>query len=132
MTAHLSSFPSVLGVVAAGALLTVHSVSWVRSRALARIEHVPNSPRRPDWAYTAALWTLALLLGLAYYAVGLMPLRLSIPLTVASTLGMLGLIWPPYVQDARLTPAQRLVRRVVALVVSGILISIAAGHFGEF
>ena len=132
MTVHLSSFASVLGVVASGALLTVLSLSWLRSRALARSDHAPNSPRRPDWPYTAALWILALLLGLAYYAVGLMPLRLSIPLTVASTLGMLGLIWPPYIQDAKLTPAQRLVQRVVALVVSAILISIAAGHFGEF
>ena len=130
MTVHLSSFGSVFAVVAAGALLTVLSTSWLRSRALASIERVPNSRQRPDWAYAAALWAMALLLSFAYYAVGLMPLRLSVPLTMALTLGILGLIWPPYMHDARFTPAQRLVQRLVVIVVSGILISIAAGHFG--
>ena len=119
----------MLGVVAAGALLTVLGTSWLRSRTLARVEHAPDSRARPDWVYTAALWAMTLLLSLAYYAAGLMPLRLSIPLTGASTLGILGLIWPPYMREHRFTAVQQLVQRIVVVVLSAILISLAAGHY---
>ena len=129
MQVHLSSFASVLGVVAAGALFTVLGTSWLRSRALASVENAPDSRARPDWVYIAALWAMSLLLSFAYYAVGLMSLRLSIPLTGASTLGILGLIWPPYLRESRFTAVQQLVQRIVVIVISAILISLAAGHY---
>ena len=129
MTVHRSSFALVLSVVTAGALLTVLSTSWFRSRALANVERAADMRERSDWVYVAAIWAIALLLGFVYYAVGLMPLRLSIPLTGASTLGVLGLMWPPYMHDPRFTATQRFVQRVVVIVISAILISLAVAHF---
>jgi len=130
MAVHLSSFPLMLSVVAAGALLTVLSTSWFRSRALANVQRASDAPHISEWIYTAMLWAITLLLGFLYHVFGFMPLRLSVPLSVALTLGVLGLIWPPFMHDPRLTPAQRFVQRGVLIAVSAILISIAAGHFG--
>ena len=43
---------------------------------------------------------------------------------------VLGLLWPPYMQDPKFSTAQRLVQRVVVTVVGVILLMLAAGHAG--
>jgi hypothetical protein len=124
-----SSFVVTLMALAAGALVIVVGISRVRSRALAENGQSSNS-ERGEWMYVAAVWLMVILLGVAFHLVGWLPLRLSIPLAFACTLGVLGLIWPAYMQDPRFTPAQHVVQRVVMIVVGGILIAIASGHFG--
>ena len=130
MPIHIAPFIRAVVGLSAGAAVIVLAISWFRSRAQAQVDKLSHPNRPSDWPYTIALWALALLLGLTFYLFGPMTLGFSVALAVACTLGVLGLIWPNWMHESRLRPWQRLVQRVVHLVISGILIAIAAGHFG--
>ncbi|PYP19797.1 MAG: hypothetical protein DMD54_01895 [Gemmatimonadetes bacterium] len=124
MKVPVSPFATAVSALTAGGLVIVLGISWFRSRAALA------SKKPAEWVYTVALWALASLLGLVFYLLGPMPLAFSVSLAVACTLGVSGLIWPDWMHDPRLSPTQRFVQRMVVIVVSCIVISIAAGHFG--
>ena len=130
MPIQLSPFVRAVVGLSIGGAVIVLAISWVRSRALARVDEVSGANKLSEWPYTIALWGMTVLLGLVYYRMGPMPLAFSLALAGACTFGALGLIWPRWMHDSRLSPVQRSVQRVVLLITSGILIAIAADHFG--
>src|SRR4029077_377116 len=107
MPIHVSPFVRAVVGLSIGAAVIVLAISWVRSRALARVGEVPGSNTPSEWPYTIALWVMAVLLGLVFYRMGPMPLAFSLALAGACTLGILGLIWPRWMHDSRLSPLQR-------------------------
>jgi hypothetical protein len=99
-------------------------------RTLASLESGLGSRERSEWAYVLTVWALVILLGIVYSALGLMPLRIGVGLSLGSALAVLGLLWPPYMRDPKFSTAQRLVQRVVVTFVGVILLMLAAGHAG--
>lgn len=130
MPGHLSLFVKAIVGLSLGATAIVLAISWFRSCAVAKVEQMSGAKRLSEWPYTVGLWIMAALLGLGFYLVGPMPLWFSVALAGACTIGVLGFIWPVWMHDSRLSPAQRFAQRLVYLVISGILIVIAAGHSG--
>jgi hypothetical protein len=130
MPIHVSPFVRAVVGLSIGGAVIVLAISWVRSRALASVDEVSGANKLSEWPYTIALWGMTVLLGVVFYRIGPMSLTFSLALAGACTFGVLGLIWPRWMHDSKLSPVQRFVQRVVFLVVSGILIAIAADHFG--
>ncbi|PYP19620.1 MAG: hypothetical protein DMD54_02115 [Gemmatimonadetes bacterium] len=130
MTTYFVSVGAAIAITIAGAVVDVVTTMWLRSRSLARLAITFGSHERAEWAYAITFWLLAVLLGLAYSALGLIPTRVDVALTGGSTLVILGLVWPPYMQDPGFTSTQRSVQRAVAIVIGVILLVIAAGHTG--
>jgi len=124
MKVHVSPFATAVSALTAGGLVIVLSLSWFRSRAALA------SKKPAEWVYTVALWALVCALGLVFYLLGPMPLAFSVILAGACTWGVIGVIWPEWMHDPRLSQTQRFVQRMVVIVISCIIISIAAGHFG--
>src|SRR3989442_12526693 len=96
---------------AVGGVFAVLVTSWLRTRTLARLEIVLKSRNRREWLYALAFWVVAILLGVSYNVLGLIPGRFGAGLTAGSTLVVLGVLWPPYMYEATFTPAQRLLHR---------------------
>src|SRR2546426_7241037 len=87
---------------AVGAVFAVLVTSWLRTRTLARLEIVLKSRNRREWLYALAFWVVAILLGVSYNVLGLIPGRFGTGLTAGSTLVVLGVLWPPYMYEATL------------------------------
>ena len=130
MTPHPLPVSAVVGIAVAGAIVAVVGAWWLRSRTLASFERGLGSRERSEWAYVLTVWALVILLGIVYSALGLMPLPIGVGLGFGSAFAVLGLLWPPYMQDPKFSTAQRLVQRVVVTVVGVILLMLAAGHAG--
>ena len=113
-----------------GAVLSILATIWLRARTLARLELVLKSRNRCEWFYALVFWALAVLLGVTYNAAALMPRRAAVGLTAGSTLLVLGVVWPPYMMEARLTSTQRLLQRATVVAVGAILLSLGIGHGG--
>ncbi len=130
MTPHPLPVSAVVGIAVAGAIVAVLGAWWLRSRTLASFERSLGSRERSEWAYVLTVWALVILLGIVYSAVGLMSLPIGVGLGSGSAVAVLGLLWPPYMQDPTFSTAQRLVQRVLVTVVGVILLMLAAGHAG--
>jgi len=94
------------------------------------LEIVLKSRNRREWLYALAFWVVAILLGVSYNVLGLIPGRFGAGLTAGSTLVVLGVLWPPYMYEATFTPAQRLLQRAAVVTIGAILLSLAMGHRG--
>jgi hypothetical protein len=127
---HSLPVSAVVGIAVAGAIVAVVGAWWLRSRTLASLERGLGSRERSEWAYVFTVWAFVILLGIVYNALGLIPLRIGIGLSLGSAFAILGLLWPPYMQDPKFGTAQRLVQRVVVTFVGVILLMLAAGHAG--
>jgi len=130
VTAESLSLSAQIATTAVGALLAVLATTWLRTHTLARLELVLKSRDRCEWIYAMVFWVLAVLLAIAYRVLGLIPGRYAVGLTAGSTLVVLGVLWPPYMREARLSRAQRLVQRAVVVTVGAILLALIMGHRG--
>ena len=130
VTPHPLPVSAVVGIAVAGAIVAVVGAWWLRSRTLASFERRLGSRERSEWAYVLTVWALVSLLVIVYSAVGLMSLPIGVGLGFGSAVAVLGLLWPPYIQDPQFSTAQRLVQRVLVTVVGVILLMLAAGHAG--
>ena len=130
VTAESLSLSAQIATTAVGALLAVLATTWLRTHTLARLELVLKSRDRCEWIYAMVFWVLAVLLAIIYRVLGLIPGRYAVGLTAGSTLVVLGVLWPPYMREARLSRAQRLVQRAVVVTVGAILLALIMGHRG--
>jgi len=130
VTAESLSLSAQIATTAVGALLAVLAPTWLRTHTLARLELVLKSRDRCEWIYAMVFWVLAVLLAIIYRVLGLIPGRYAVGLTAGSTLVVLGVLWPPYMREARLSRAQRLVQRAVVVTVGAILLALIMGHRG--
>jgi len=130
VTAESLSLSAQIATTAVGALLAVLATTWLRTHTLARLELVLKSRDRCEWIYAMVFWVLAVLLAIIYRVLGLIPGRYAVGLTAGSTLVVLGVLWPPYMREARLSRAQRLVQRAVVVTVGAILLALVMGHRG--
>jgi hypothetical protein len=130
VTTHSLPVSAVVGIAVAGAIVAVVGAWWLRSRTLPSFERVLGSRERSERAYVLTVWALVILLGILYNALGLMPLPVGVGLSLGSALAVLGLLWPPYMQDPKFGTTQHLVQRVVVTFVGVILLILAAGHAG--
>jgi len=127
VTAESLSLSAQIATTAVGALLAVLATTWLRTHTLARLELVLKSRDRCEWIYAMVFWVLAVLLAIIYRVLGLI---YAVGLTAGSTLVVLGVLWPPYMREARLSRAQRLVQRAVVVTVGAILLALVMGHRG--
>jgi len=130
VTAESLSLSAQIATTAVGALLAVLATTWLRTHTLARLELVLKSRDRCEWIYAMVFCVLAVLLAIIYRVLGLIPGRYAVGLTAGSTLVVLGVLWPPYMREARLSRAQRLVQRAVVVTVGAILLALIMGHRG--
>ena len=130
VTAESLSLSAQIATTAVGALLAVLATTWLRTHTLARLELVLKSRDRCEWIYAMVFWVLAVLLAITYRVLGLIPGRYAVGLTAGSTFVVLGVLWPPYMREARLSRAQRLVQRAVVVTVGAILLALIMGHRG--
>ena len=130
VTAESLSLSAQIATTAVGALLAVLATTWLRTHTLARLELVLKSRDRCEWIYAMVFCVLAVLLAIIYRVLGLIPGRYAVGLTAGSTLVVLGVLWPPYMREARLSRAQRLVQRAVVVTVGAILLALVMGHRG--
>ena len=127
VTTESLSLSAQIATTAVGALLAVLATTWLRTHTLARLELVLKSRDRCEWIYAMVFWVLAVLLAIIYRVLGLI---YAVGLTAGSTLVVLGVLWPPYMREARLSRAQRLVQRAVVVTVGAILLALIMGHRG--
>ena len=127
VTTESLSLSAQIATTAVGALLAVLATTWLRTHTLARLELVLKSRDRCEWIYAMVFWVLAVLLAIIYRVLGLI---YAVGLTAGSTLVVLGVLWPPYMREARLSRAQRLVQRAVVVTVGAILLALVMGHRG--
>ena len=130
VTAESLSLSAQIATTAVGALLAVLAPTWLRTHTLARLELVLKSRDRCEWIYAMVFWVLAVLLAITYRVLGLIPGRYAVGLTAGSTFVVLGVLWPPYMREARLSRAQRLVQRAVVVTVGAILLALIMVHRG--
>ena len=130
VTAESLSLSAQIATTAVGALLAVLATTWLRTHTLARLELVLKSRDRCEWIYAMVFCVLAVLLAIIYRVLGLIPGRYAVGLTAGSTLVVLGVLWPPYMREARLLRAQRLVQRAVVVTVGAILLALIVVHRG--
>jgi len=130
VTTHSLSLPAQIATTILGALFAVLATTWFRSRTIATVERALKSKDRSEWFYVLVFLVMALSLGVIYNRLGLIPLRADVGLTAGSTLIVLGVLWPPYMQEAFFSQRQRLFQRATVVVIGAILLSLALGQGG--
>ena len=130
VTTESLSLSAQIATTAVGALLAVLATTWLRTHTLARLELVLKSRDRCEWIYAMVFWVLAVLLAITYRVLGLIPGRYAVGLTAGSTFVVLGVLWPQYMREARLSRAQRLVQRAIVVTVGAILLALIMVHRG--
>ncbi len=127
VTTHSLSLPAQLATTLLGALFAVLATTSLRSRTMATLQLALKSRDRSEWFYVLVFWVVALSLGVIYNRLGLIPPRADVGLTAGSTLVVLGVLWPPYMQEAFFSQRQRLFQRVTVIAIGAILLSLAWG-----
>ena len=130
VTTHSLSLPAQLATTLLGAFFAVLATTSLRSRTMAILQLALKSRDRSEWFYVLVLLVVALSLGVIYNRLGLIPLRADVGLTAGSTLVVLGVLWPPYMQKAFFSQRQRLFQRVTVIAIGAILLSLAWGQRG--
>ena len=128
MTTHSLAVPAQIILTALGAFLAVTATTWVRSRTVTTLNRVLRSRELAEWAYAVPFWGVTFLLGVAYNVLGLIPPSEVVGLTFGSTMTVLGVLWPPYMQAFGYSPSYRSGARVVAIAVGVMLLIFSASR----